>query len=77
MTEKHVKKLVFLFLGYKMKNFCLIGASGYIAERHMKAIFETNNNLSIAFDINDSIGKIDKYFPNSIFYKLSTIQRFF
>lgn len=51
-----------------MKNFCLIGASGYIAERHMKAIFETNNNLSIAFDINDSIGKIDKYFPNSEFF---------
>ena len=28
-----------------MKNFALIGAAGYIAPRHMKAIKETENNL--------------------------------
>ena len=51
-----------------MKNFCLIGASGYIAERHMKAILETKNNLNLAYDINDSVGIIDSYFPESEFF---------
>ena len=30
-----------------MRRFGLIGASGYIAPRHMKAIEETNNELII------------------------------
>jgi O-antigen/teichoic acid export membrane protein len=34
----------------KMKNFALIGAAGYIAPRHMKAIKETGNNLVAALD---------------------------
>jgi len=51
-----------------MKNFALIGAAGYIAPRHMKAIKETNNNLLAAFDINDSVGVIDSFFPNSDFF---------
>jgi len=33
-----------------MKNFALIGAAGYIAPRHMKAIKETHNNLVVALD---------------------------
>ena len=41
-----------------MKNFALIGASGYIAPRHMEAINKTNNNLVAAFDPYD--GKIKK-----------------
>ena len=48
-----------------MKNFALIGAAGYIAPRHMKAIKETENNLVAALDKNDSVGIIDSYFPNS------------
>ena len=28
-----------------MMNFGLIGAAGYIAPRHMRAVKETNNNL--------------------------------
>jgi UDP-N-acetyl-2-amino-2-deoxyglucuronate dehydrogenase len=51
-----------------MKNFALIGAAGYIAPRHMKAIRETNNNLLAAFDKNDSVGVIDSYFPNADFF---------
>ena len=51
-----------------MKNFGLIGASGYIAPRHMKAIKETGNNLLAAFDRNDSVGIIDSYFPNADFF---------
>ncbi|WP_394228298.1 Gfo/Idh/MocA family oxidoreductase [Pseudoalteromonas spongiae] len=48
-----------------MKNFALIGASGYIAPRHMKAIKETENHLSVCFDINDSVGIIDSISPQS------------
>ena len=51
-----------------MKNFALIGASGYIAPRHMKAIKDTNNNLATALDIFDSVGIIDSYFPNADFF---------
>ena len=51
-----------------MKNFALIGASGYIAPRHMKAIKETNNNLVAALDKFDSVGIIDSYFPNADFF---------
>ena len=51
-----------------MKNFALIGAAGYIAPRHMKAIKETGNNLIAAYDPFDSVGTIDSYFPNSDFF---------
>ncbi|NMM46807.1 Gfo/Idh/MocA family protein [Marinigracilibium pacificum] len=51
-----------------MKNFALIGASGYIAPRHMKAIKDTNNNLVAALDKFDSVGIIDSYFPNADFF---------
>lgn len=51
-----------------MKKFALIGAAGYIAPRHMKAIKETNNNLIAAVDSNDSVGIIDSYFPQADFF---------
>jgi UDP-N-acetyl-2-amino-2-deoxyglucuronate dehydrogenase len=51
-----------------MKNFALIGAAGFIAVRHMKAIKETGNNLVAALDKNDSVGVIDSYFPNADFF---------
>jgi len=51
-----------------LKNFALIGAAGYVAPRHMKAIKETNNNLVAALDKNDSVGVIDSYFPNADFF---------
>ena len=50
------------------KNFALIGASGYIAPRHMKAIKDTGNNLVAALDKNDSVGIIDSYFPDAYFF---------
>ncbi|MEI6347903.1 MAG: Gfo/Idh/MocA family oxidoreductase [Bacteroidota bacterium] len=49
-------------------NFALIGAAGYIAPRHMKAIKDTNNVLVAALDKNDSVGVIDSYFPNADFF---------
>jgi UDP-N-acetyl-2-amino-2-deoxyglucuronate dehydrogenase len=51
-----------------MKNFALIGASGYIAPRHMKAIKETGNNLVCALDPYDGIGIMDSFFPKSDFF---------
>ena len=51
-----------------MKNFALIGAAGYIAPRHMKAIKETGNNLLAAMDRCDSVGIIDSYFPEAHFF---------
>ncbi len=57
-----------------MKNFALIGAAGYIAPRHMKAIKETNNRLISALDPNDSVGIIDSYFPQASFF--TSFERF-
>ncbi len=51
-----------------MKNFALIGAAGYIAPRHLKAIKETNNQLLAALDKFDSVGIMDSYFPNADFF---------
>lgn len=51
-----------------MKNFALIGAAGYIAPRHMKAIKDTGNNLLAAYDKADSVGIIDSHFPSADFF---------
>ena len=51
-----------------MKNFTLIGASGYIAPRHLRAIKDTGNNLLAAYDLFDSVGVMDSYFPNADFF---------
>ena len=51
-----------------MKNFALIGAGGYIAPRHMKAIKDTGNNLIAALDKHDSVGILDSYFPEAEFF---------
>ena len=47
--------------------FALIGAAGYIATRHMKAIKDTSNNLVAALDRFDSVEIIDSFFPNAHF----------
>jgi len=51
-----------------MKQFALIGAAGYIAPRHMRAIKDTGNTLALAYDINDSVGVIDSISPSSEFF---------
>ena len=51
-----------------MKKFALIGAAGFIAPRHMKAIKDTGNNLVAALDKFDSVGIIDSYFPEADFF---------
>ena len=57
-----------------VKNFALIGAAGYIAPRHMKAIKETGNNLVAAFDPYDGIGIMDSHFPEAEFF--TELERF-
>ena len=51
-----------------MKNFALIGASGYIAPRHMRAIKDTGNQLIAALDPYDGIGIMDSNFPEASFF---------
>lgn len=51
-----------------MKQFAIIGLSGYIAPRHVKAIRDTQNNLLAATDSHDNVGFIDAYFPNASFF---------
>ncbi len=51
-----------------MKRFGLIGAAGYVAPRHMRAIKETGNELVAAMDKFDSVGIIDSYFPEASFF---------
>lgn len=51
-----------------MKKFVVIGAAGYIAPRHFRAIKETNNDVIAAMDKSDSVGIIDSFFPNAEFF---------
>ncbi|MBD3794993.1 MAG: Gfo/Idh/MocA family oxidoreductase [Epsilonproteobacteria bacterium] len=55
-------------MNQKTVNFALIGASGYIAPRHMKAIKETGNTLIAALDPYDGIGIMDSHFPEASFF---------
>src|SRR5207248_11670425 len=50
------------------RRFALLGAAGYIAPRHLKAIKDTKNELVAAMDPSDSVGIIDSYFPDADFF---------
>ncbi len=58
----------------EIKSFALVGAAGYIAPRHMKAIKDTGNILRAAIDPYDGVGIIDSYFPDATFF--TQIERF-
>ena len=51
-----------------MKHFAVIGLSGYIAPRHIKAIQETNNTLLATTDPHDNVGFLDSYYPEASFF---------
>lgn len=57
------------------KNFALIGAAGYIAPRHMRAIKDLGHTLAVAYDINDSVGIIDSLHPQAEFF--TQFERFY
>ena len=49
-------------------NFAIIGAAGYIAPRHMRAIKDLGHRLVVAYDTSDSVGIIDSISPDAHFY---------
>lgn len=51
-----------------MKNFAMIGVGGYIAPRHLEAIKEQGHNLVAAYDNKDSVGIMDRFFPDCQFF---------
>ena len=51
-----------------MNRFALMGVAGFIAPRHLKAIKETGNQLTTAFDKFDSVGVMDSFFPDADFF---------
>jgi UDP-N-acetyl-2-amino-2-deoxyglucuronate dehydrogenase len=55
-------------------NFALVGAAGFVAPRHLKAIADTGNVLIAAADPHDSVGIIDSYFPDAAFF--TEVERF-
>jgi UDP-N-acetyl-2-amino-2-deoxyglucuronate dehydrogenase len=50
------------------KRFAIIGVAGYIAPRHLEAIKTCGGELVAAMDKNDSVGILDKYFPEAAFF---------
>ncbi len=50
------------------RNFALIGAAGYVAPKHLKAIHETGNTLVAALDKSDSVGILDSYSYDTAFF---------
>ena len=57
-----------------MARFGLIGASGYIAPRHMEAVRNVGGELVTILDPNDSVGVIDRYHPKATYF--SEYERF-
>lgn len=50
------------------QTYALIGAAGYIAPRHLRAMKDTGGLLSVAYDVNDSVGIMDSHFPDAAFF---------
>ena len=60
-----------------MKKFVLLGAAGFVAPRHMQAIKDVGGDLIAALDIHDSVGILDRYFPEcSFFTDINSLDRF-
>jgi len=64
-TEQHT---IWIMSDTTTQNFGLIGAAGYVAPRHMKAIRDTGNVLVAALDPHDSVGILDSYAPDASFF---------
>ena len=56
------------------RRFALIGAAGYVAPKHLQAIRETGQTLVAAVDRHDSVGILDRYFPDARFF--TEVERF-
>jgi UDP-N-acetyl-2-amino-2-deoxyglucuronate dehydrogenase len=51
-----------------VQSFALMGAAGYVAPRHMRAIKAIGGDLKVIFDPNDSVGVVDSFFPQANFF---------
>ena len=49
-------------------NFGLVGPAGFVAPRHLQAIRDTGNQLIVAVDPHDSVGVLDRFFPDAKFF---------
>lgn len=47
----------------------MLGAAGYIAPRHMEAIKHVGGDLIAACDPHDSVGILDRYFPDCLYFR--------
>ena len=56
------------------KNFGMLGASGFVAPRHMRAIHTLGHELKAACDPYDGVGVLDRYFPQCRFF--TEVERF-
>ncbi|MEZ5037853.1 MAG: Gfo/Idh/MocA family oxidoreductase [Chitinophagales bacterium] len=58
-------------------NFAIIGVAGFVAPRHLQAIKNIGGELLAAFDISDSVGVLDNYFPDCDFFtSIVTFEKF-
>ena len=57
-----------------MTNFALVGASGFVAPRHMRAIREAGGRLVAAVDPHDAAGALDRWFEDTRVF--TEIERF-
>jgi len=51
-----------------MLNFAMTGVAGYIAPSHLEAIHAVGGKLLAALDPHDSVGVLDRYFPDCRFF---------
>ena len=49
--------------------FALLGAAGYVAPRHIKAIHETGHELVAVMDPHDAVGRLDAHFPECAYFR--------
>jgi UDP-N-acetyl-2-amino-2-deoxyglucuronate dehydrogenase len=57
-----------------LTNFALIGAAGFVAPRHLQAIQDVGGELVAATDPHDSVGILDRFFPQARYFP--EIERF-
>ena len=57
-----------------MRRFALIGVGGFVAPRHLDSIHRVGGELVAATDPSDSVGVLDRHFPEARFFK--EIERF-
>jgi UDP-N-acetyl-2-amino-2-deoxyglucuronate dehydrogenase len=50
------------------RNFAILGVGGFVAPRHLEAIARTGHRLLAACDPSDSVGVLDRAFPEAAFF---------